>query len=159
MIAIIKSGVFAGLAGTLMMDLGSALLRASGLTQGLRPQLIQRWFGHVFHGRVVHPDIAVAAEVAFPMPLVLLVHYAIGITLGLTGVALHHALAQPRPVWPFALGFGALTNVFPWLLMFPAMGYGFFGQSAPGDWLLLRSSFLNHVLYGVGFGIVLSLTK
>ncbi len=58
-----------------------------------------------------------------------------------------------------ALGYGVLTNVFPWLLMFPAMGLGIMGLAAPPELMLLRSSFLNHVLYGIGIGLVFTLAK
>jgi hypothetical protein len=149
-------GLLAGLFGTLAMDLGSTALRAAGLVQGVPMPLLSRWFGHVLRGRVVHADIAAAADVAFPMPLALALHYAIGLALGIAGATLYEALWQPRSVGLFAIGFGVVTNVLPWLVMFPAMGYGWLGSAAPPEWLLLRTSFVNHVLYGVGFGLALA---
>jgi DUF2938 family protein len=57
--------------------------------------------------------------------------------------------------WParslvFALTFGLCTNVFPWLLMFPSMGYGFFGAHGPSGTGLFLSSLMSHAFYGVG---------
>jgi hypothetical protein len=55
------------------------------------------------------------------------------------------------PKNPFtALGFGLLTNALPWLLMFPAMGYGWFGLHGPPKTRLFPSSFVTHFFYGVG---------
>jgi hypothetical protein len=49
-----------------------------------------------------------------------------------------------------ALAFGLSTNVLPWLLMFPAMGYGFFGVHGPEGTRLFVSSLINHACYGIG---------
>jgi hypothetical protein len=45
---------------------------------------------------------------------------------------------------PLALAFGVATNLLPWLLMFPSMGFGWFGRDAPAELLLIRTSFVNH---------------
>jgi hypothetical protein len=54
-----------------------------------------------------------------------------------------------------ALAFGLFTNVLPWLVMFPAMGFGILGLRGPSEFLLLRSSFVNHLLFGLGLGLAL----
>ena len=77
-------------------------------------------------------------------------HYAIGVTLALVYLLTTSALGlTPRnPIT--ALGFGVCTNVLPWLLMFPAMGYGVFGAHGPIGTRLFQSSLVNHLFYGVG---------
>jgi hypothetical protein len=52
-----------------------------------------------------------------------------------------------------ALGFGTLTNLLPWLWMFPSMGFGAFGHLAPAELMLLRSSFVNHIIFGAGLAL------
>ena len=47
-------------------------------------------------------------------------------------------LASGSPIT--ALGFALCTNVLPWLFMFPAMGYGWFGSHGPTGIRLFRSS-------------------
>jgi hypothetical protein len=51
------------------------------------------------------------------------------------------------------MAFGLCTNVLPWLLMFPAMGYGFFGSHGPAGTKLFISSLVNHALFGLGIWI------
>jgi hypothetical protein len=60
-----------------------------------------------------------------------------------------------------ALAFGVCTSVFPWLLMFPAMGYGFFGAHGPAGTRLFVSSLVSHLFFGLGLWIatrIISLT-
>jgi hypothetical protein len=52
-----------------------------------------------------------------------------------------------------ALAFGLCTNLLPWLIMFPAMGYGFFGAHGPAGTRLLLSSLMSHAFFGVGIWI------
>jgi hypothetical protein len=82
-----------------------------------------------------------------------LVHYAIGI--GLAALCLWLA---PRIGWPVgkltsALAFGLSTSALPWLLMFPSMGYGFFGAHGPEGTRLFVSSLVNHAFFGLGIWI------
>lgn len=45
------------------------------------------------------------------------------------------------------LGYGLLTNALPWFWLFPTCGFGLFGLKGQG---LLRSSLINHLVFGVG---------
>jgi hypothetical protein len=147
----------AGVVATLTMDVGSTVIRKVGITAGLPPAIIGRWFAHILRGRFVHHTIADAPDVPGQLPLALACHYLIGIALTVVFVT----LLQRSPIRPesrggtvaAALAFGALTNALPWLLMFPAMGFGWFGSDGPRDYLLLRSSFLNHLVFGLGLAI------
>ena len=46
--------------------------------------------------------------------------------------------------------FGLATNGLPWFVMFPAMGYGWFGAQSPKGTRLFLSSLANHGFYGLG---------
>ena len=145
-----------GLFATLIMDLGAALVRATGLTAGLPPPLLGRWFAAVVRGELGPRPILLAPPLHGEVPVALVGHYLIGI--GLTALFLTLALGarlEPRPATQLglALGFGILTNLLPWLVMFPSMGFGPFGQRAPAALLLFRTSFVNHVIFGVGLGL------
>ena len=146
--------LLAGVLSTLSMDLGATLMRKLGFTAGVPPELFGRWFGHLFRGQLWHQDIAHASDVKGGVPLAFGCHYLIG--LALTG-AFWWLLSQlsPRPVPAqtvalLALGFGLLTNLLPWLFMFPSMGFGVFGKDGPAELMLLRTSFVNHVFFGLG---------
>lgn len=146
--------IAAALLSTLTMDLGSGLCRKLGLTAGAPPEAFARWFGHLYRGQVVHENVLLAPEVKGGMGLALGSHYLIGTVLtGAFWLALRQ-FTDKAPSVPvlagLALGYGIFTNVFPWLFMFPAMGFGFFGKDGPAEFLLLRSSFVNHVWFGLG---------
>ena len=49
-----------------------------------------------------------------------------------------------------AVGYGLATCVFPWLLVFPALGFGVFGRKGPPELRLFTSSLMNHLFYGLG---------
>jgi hypothetical protein len=137
-----------GVVATLVMDVGASLFRALHVTRGVEIAWVGRWFNLVFHGHPVVGDIRADPTAPLPLPVGLLLHYAIGVTLAL---AYHAAVRNPGAA--SAIGFGLLTNVLPWLLMFPAMGFGLFGARGPAENLLFRSSLINHLCWGVGLAI------
>ena len=49
-----------------------------------------------------------------------------------------------------AVVFGLCANLLPWLLMFPAMGYGFFGAHGPDGTRLFVSSLASLACFGLG---------
>jgi hypothetical protein len=49
-----------------------------------------------------------------------------------------------------ALAYGLATCVFPWFLVFPALGFGLFGRKGPPELKLFTSSLMNHLFYGFG---------
>jgi len=142
--------VAAGAIATLSLDVLSVVALRLHLSAPLPPNLIGRWFAFVARGKLLHADIAqtpaVSREIAIALPL----HYAIGIVL--TGVyiwAVSYAGRSPRNL-ALALAFGLSTSVLPWLLMFPSMGYGFFGSHGPEGTRLFLSSLMNHAFFGIG---------
>ena len=146
--------VGAGVLSTLTMDLLATGFRKLGLTAGVPPELLARWFGSLLKGRWVHHTIVESPDVPGGMGLMMACHYLIGI--GLT-VVFWMLLRQtplkdvtPAVIAAAAVGFGILTNVLPWLVMFPSMGFGLLGRDAPDAMLLLRTSFVNHLAFGLG---------
>ena len=87
------------------------------------------------------------------MAIAIPMHYAVGITLALMYLLLIPILGL-RPRNPsVGLAFAVCTNLLPWLLMFPAMGYGWFGTHGPPGTRLFFSSLVTHSFYGVGLWI------
>jgi hypothetical protein len=84
------------------------------------------------------------------MAIVVPAHYAIGVTLTLAYWLECSALGLSRRN-PFpAFGFAFATNALAWLVMFPAMGYRWFGAEGPPGTRLFLSSLANHGFYGLG---------
>lgn len=153
MISAIRFAVISGVVGTLFMDVGAIVLRRAGLTRGVEPAQLARWFGWLLHGRFAHEDIRAAPDINFPLPAAVLVHYGIGIALASLFWFVLRAVGEERS-WTPVLGvpYGVATSLFAWFVMFPAMGFGLFGNAAP-ELLLFRSSLVNHLLYGVGLAL------
>jgi len=121
------------------------------------PHLIGRWFASVARGQVRHGDIAQVSPIQHEMAMAVPVHYAISVTLGLMYVLACSTFGLSPRSHVTALGFALGTNLLPWLLMFPAMGYGWFGAHGPTGTRLFASSFLTHGFYGLGLWLGASL--
>ena len=55
------------------------------------------------------------------------------------------------------LVWGLATALLPWVILFPGFGWGFFGVRAPSNIRPLVSPSVEHLIYGLGLGIVLNL--
>ena len=122
-----RLGASTGVIATLTMDCLSAVLHRLGLTAPLAPNLIGRWFASILRLQPFQSNIAQSPAVRNELAIGFAGHYAIGITLACFYLWVTTRLGR-RP-WQIscALGYGVCTNALPWLIMFPAMGYGFFG--------------------------------
>lgn len=142
--------VLTGVVATLSMDVLTGIATRLGVLAPLPPQLVGRWFASVAQGRPIHADIAQAPRLVYELPLALGGHYAIGITLACFFLWLTARVELPASSPRVAVGYGLATCCLAWLLMFPAMGYGFFGIHGPEGTHLFRTSLATHTLYGLG---------
>lgn len=125
--------VFIGILATITMDvLSIAALRLRWIAF-LPPRLTGRWFASVARGQFLHSDIAKTPPINHEVAIAVPVHYAIGITLGLVYLFASSALGLSARNLIAALAFALCTSLLPWLLMFPAMGYGWFGKHGPRE--------------------------
>lgn len=153
--------LLAGVIATMSMDVLSAIAIRLRLIAPLSPNVVGRWFSSVARAHPFHEDIARAAPAGHEFAIALPVHYAIGMFLTALFVVMAHRIGWHARGLPTALAFGVCTSVLPWLLMFPAMGYGFFGAHGPAGTRLFASSMVTHVFFGLGLWIavrILSLT-
>ncbi len=149
--------LLAGLIATASMDVLSMVAIRVRLIAPLPPNLIGRWFASVARAHPLHDDIARSTPSRHELPVALLGHYAIGVFLTALFVIMAKRVGSPVSLSP-ALAFGVSTNVFPWLVMFPAMGYGFFGAHGPPGTRLLVSSLASHAFFGLGIWMALQIT-
>jgi len=153
MISVLMRVLAAGSVATLSMDVLSGLAVWTGATAPLPPGLVGRWFASVARMHAFHDDIARAAPVSHELAIALPVHYMIGVCLtALYLLALSELRSSPRTLTA-ALAFGLATNLLPWLVMFPSMGYGFFGVHGPAGTKLFLSSLLSHAFFGLGIWV------
>ena len=139
-----------GAIATISMDILTAVSLRLRVIAPLPPTLVGRWFASVAHGRPLHIDIAQAAPVRHELAIALIGHYAIGSALAWVYLTSTRALALPSRPLGVALAFGFGTNLLPWLIMFPLMGYGFFGAHGPAGTRLFVSSCASHAFFGLG---------
>jgi Protein of unknown function (DUF2938) len=142
--------LLAGVIATASMDVLTAVSIRLRLIAPLSPNVVGRWFASVVRAHPFHEDIARAAPIRHELAIALPGHYAIGMFLFALFVVTAHRLGWPARNLSPALTFGVCTNVFPWLLMFPAMGYGFFGAHGPEGTRLFVSSLVSHAFFGFG---------
>jgi hypothetical protein len=146
----IALGFFAGIAATLTMDVLANIFRKVGLVVGAKGQWVGRWYLGIARGQFVHSNIAVSQEQVGEKRAALVGHYAIGIALAVFYFAGAGWLNVSPDGFLVALGYGFATSVFPWFLVFPALGFGIFGLKGPPELKLFISSLLNHLSYGFG---------
>lgn len=138
-----------GIGATLVMDLWLALLQRFGAAT-LNFDLVGRWVGHLFRGRVRHNTIRESSRIPGERVLGWLTHYAVGIAFGGILVASQspHWLHNPSP-WP-ALAVGMATVMAPLFIMQPAMGYGWASSKTPSPIKSCFRSVANHAVFGLG---------
>jgi hypothetical protein len=143
-------GVCVGVAATVTMDVLGSVTRRAGLTVGAKGQWVGRWYLGLARGQFVHSNIADSPQQPGEKWAALVGHYVIGIALAVFYVLGAGWLGFSPSVFLVALGYGFATSVFPWFLVFPALGFGVFGLKAPPELRLFTSSLMNHLSYGFG---------
>jgi Protein of unknown function (DUF2938) len=150
MLPLIGRVLLLGIVATAAMDILSTFAHRAHITAPLPPTLIGRWAAYVLRGQPRLANIEQSAPVSHELAIALLAHYVVGIAFA--ALYLYAALCvgvSPRSATP-AVTFGLVTSVFPWLLMFPAMGYGWFGMRGPAQASLFLSSLISHAAFGIG---------
>jgi hypothetical protein len=155
-------GVIVGILATVTMDVVAVIALRFGIAgRGSRrtgPDLIGRWVGYLFQGKFRHIDILQTPPLRGELLLGLAAHYSIGIVLTLLYVGLL-ILAHATPTALSAILYGTATTVFPWFLMFPSQGMGWFGRDAPGDAHLPWISLFNHIVFGLGLALWMAVIR
>jgi hypothetical protein len=151
--------LLSGVIATASMDVLTAAAIRLRLIAPLSPNVIGRWFASVVRGHPFHEDIAGAATGSHELAIAIPGHYAIGMFLTALFVLTAYRMGWQAGRLSPALAFGVCTSVFPWLLMFPAMGYGFFGAHGPEGTRLFVSSIVSHVFFGLGIWIAVRMAS
>jgi hypothetical protein len=143
-------GIVVGVAATVTMDVLGSLARRAGLAAGPGGKLVGRWYLGMAQGHFAHSNIADAPERPGEVRAAMIGHYAIGVVLAVFYLFGAGWLSLSPGGLLVALGYGLVTCVFPWLLVYPSLGYGAFGMKAPAGMKPIVSSVLYHLFYGFG---------
>jgi len=144
-----------GLAATFAMDVVNAIGRRVGLTRGIDPGLLGRAVLQIFPRRkIIHSDIRRAKWSPSELPLAFATHYFIGALFGIFFfLAVVPMCSQINRLF-LGIAYGIATSIFAWFAMFPSMGFGALGLKGPRNWHLLRTSLINHFVYGLVLGLM-----
>jgi hypothetical protein len=143
-------GICIGVAATVTMDVLGSAARKVGLVAGAKGIWVGRWYLGIARGRLVHSNIAAAPEQPGEKRAALVGHFVIGVVLAIVYVLGARRVGVSPSSFVAALGYGLATCVFPWFLMYPALGFGVLGLKGPAEMKPFRSSVLNHLFYGFG---------
>ncbi len=112
----------------------------------------------MFGGRLVHENIRESRPVRNEVHAGRTFHYFTGAAVALIYPAFYFTFDVPMPKHHLipSLAFGLATVALPWFLLFPAYGHGIFGVNAPARSRPLIAPTIEHILYGLGIGIVLN---
>ena len=155
-------GAIVGVLATLSMDIVAMIAFRFGIAgRGPRrtgPDLIGRWVGYVFQGKLRHTDILQTPPLRGELSLGFAAHYAIGIVLTLLYLGIF-VVVHAKPTALSDILYGAATTVLPWVLMFPSQGMGWLGLKAPGSAHLALISLFNHIIFGLGLAVWMAVLR
>jgi len=152
----VPAGVPAGVLATITMDVAmvaAARLGGSAFSSDrLDPEVIGRWASDLVRGRWRHDDISSEPARRGELALGILTHYATGVILTEAFLLLPRRGNQ-RASFPAATAFGLATAALPLLVLFPSLGYGWFGLRSGEAARIDRMMLLGHLAFGVGIGL------
>jgi hypothetical protein len=149
--------LMAGVLATITMDLGALIMLSSGIVSlgpyRIVPNLLGRWVGSFPTGTIFHSTILETPPIPHEKVLGIVCHYLIGIILTSLLVYPHVRIWRRKIALSSALLYGIATCIFPYFVMFPAMGFGVLGLKLNDPSKLVSFSALNHAMFGAGIFI------
>jgi hypothetical protein len=152
-LAVVVSGVIAGLIGTVVMDVLNILGARTRLISRIDVAMIGRMAAGWARGRFCYSDPGEMQPVRNEVVIGLASHYAIGVALAVPFVAGWSFVLGSSPPPPWALAYGIGTTVASWFFVYPSMGLGVLGLRSPEGMKAALSSFANHWFYGLGLAL------
>ena len=152
----VPAGVPAGVLATITMDVAMVAAGRIGgrafTSDRLEVDVVGRWAADLMRGRWRHGDITREPARRGELALGLLTHYTTGIVLTQAFVLLPRR-GKGRPSFRGGTAFGIATAALPLLVLFPSLGYGWFGLRSGDAARIDRIMLLGHTAFGVGIGM------
>ncbi|MGZ4198946.1 MAG: DUF2938 family protein, partial [Thermoleophilia bacterium] len=148
--------ILVGVLATATMDLAMiAAARIDGerfVSEKLDPAIVGRWVASSCRGRWRHDDIVTEPAATGEAAIGIVTHYVTGVSLTWSYFLLLR-LGGSRSSLAKATAFGAATALLPFLVMYPAWGYGPFGLRADAA-RLARIMLLGHTAFGAATALL-----
>jgi len=149
-------GVPAGVLATLSMDVAMVAADRCGggafTSSAIGPDVIGRWAAGLLRGRWRHSDIRNEPTERGEFALGILTHYATGIVLTQAYLQLPRR-RNGRTSFLGATRFGVATAALPFLVLYPSLGYGWFGLRSGEAARIGRIMLVGHAAFGMGIGL------
>jgi hypothetical protein len=147
---IVGGAVAIGVGATLVMDIWAIFLQRVFKINAFNFCLLGRWLSFMQEGTFYHHKITAAEKRPAECAIGWTAHYLIGIAYAFVLVipASGHWLAYPS-LFP-ALALGAITLVFPFFMMQPALGLGIAAAKTPNPTQARIKSLVTHSVFGIG---------
>lgn len=143
--------IFMGVGATLLIDLWAFLLAKYFHIPSLNYAIIGRWLLiFIKTGQLKHQNIQGAPKQNLETPVGWILHYAIGILFAVLFILIMGVSWLQQPDLLSAILFGLVTVLFPFLIMQPCLGMGFFASKTAKPWQARLKSSAVHTLFGVG---------
>lgn len=136
-----------GIAATFLLDCLGLLLHYTIRIPKTEWRYIGRWFIKMQYLQFLHSPIGSSAPERYELFMGWFMHYLIGVIFSVFYFNFM-AYVGIEPSLNNATIFGALTLVFPYLIMQPALGYGFFARKHKRPILTPIMSILAHLTFG-----------
>jgi len=154
---ILITGVVAGIAGTLTMDILNSAFSRPGFLAKIDVRLIGRMVAGWMRGQFRYNDPGEMKPVANEIFIGYLAHYGIGVGLAvpfLLGWSLGFGEITP-PLWVFV--YGVATTAASCFVVYPSMGQGLCGMKSENAKKNFISSLANHIFFALGMTVVVLL--
>ena len=151
-------GIFIGFIATIFYDLYSVMLYLNfNMYDPIDWHLLGRWIGHLLVGDFVFVNIPKLSIVQHEIALGWMTHYMIGILDAIIfAFILKYLMKKSYPglsVFSISVLFGWFLIIFPFLVLEPAMGAGFFAVLSPNPDFTRWLTFSFHSVFGLGLFI------
>jgi len=154
---LIVTGVAVGVLGTIVMDALNHLFARIGMISKIDVGMLGRMAVGWVHGRFLYHHPGEIAQVANEIFYGYITHYSIGVGLAVPFVIGWDLMVggPASPAW--ALAYGVTTTIASWFFVYPSLGLGVFGLRSPEGIKSTLSSLANHIFFGIGMAVAVTL--
>lgn len=149
MLIIIIKSIIIGVASTIFMDVATKLRELLFQIKPLNYALVGRWFLSWKSRTFLHKNITQSPVKKFEVFFGWFIHYLVGIFWAYLYLILNDFYSFEK-IFISILIFVLLSTLVPFLIMQPALGFGFFALNTTSPLKSIKNSIISHTFFGIG---------